>query len=86
MKVIDSKILVKVEKQTTYAEKAGGFVVPTDQDSRYEVAKVISVGEKVESIKIGDILYIMRGAGFEFSNEGEEYRVISIPDILIIKD
>lgn len=86
MHTIDSKILVQVMKEEAYTEKIGGFVVPSDDSNTVEKAKVISTGEKIESLKPGDIIYIQRGSGYKFKNNDEEYRVISIPDVIVVLD
>ena len=87
MRTIDSKILVEVTHEEAYTEKMGGFVVPSDDDS-VEKAKVLSTGEKIDavSLKPGDVIYIQRGSGYKFKNEGKEYRVISIPDVIVVLD
>ena len=81
MKVINSSILVKVEKGATM--KIGGLEVPADA-REYEVAKVYAVGEKVEGIKEGDTIYVYPGSGKKFTSEGEEYRVINSSEVIVV--
>lgn len=85
MKAIDSKILVKEEKQQDLAltERLGGFQIPVGA-GEFGVYKVLSVGEKVTSLKEGDVVYTYQNPGKEFKHEGKTYRVISIPDIIVV--
>lgn len=80
MKAIDTKILVQVDS-TTEKQKIGSFEMPVTE---YEVAKVLSVGEKLENIEPGDTALIYTGAGKEFTRDGQKYRVITINEIIVI--
>ncbi len=81
MKVINSNILLKVEKGATM--KIGGLEVPADA-REYEVGNVYSVGEKVEGIKEGDKIYFYSGSGKRFTQDGEEYRVINSSEVIVV--
>ena len=81
MKVIDSKILLKVRKGET--QKMGGLEIPIDA-KEYEIGEVLSVGEKVDGIKEGDIIYFYSGAGKYFTHEGEQYRVIVNSEVIVV--
>ena len=80
MKAIDSKILVQAEG-TTEKQKIGSFEMPVTE---YEVVKVLSVGEKLENIVVGDTALIYPGAGKEFTRDGQKYRVITVNEIIVI--
>lgn len=82
MKAIENKVLVQVQK-TGPTEKIGAFVLP-DDPSGLETATVLSVGEKVESVKEGDQVYIYGGAGKEFMKDGQKYRVVSLNEIVVV--
>ena len=83
MKTIDSKILVKeINKNEELVEKMGNFVIPGSTD--YDEVEVVSVGEKVEGVKTGDRILTYHGAGHSFRRDNTDYRVISIPDVLVI--
>lgn len=85
MKVIGEKVLVKVEKSDAYVQKVGGLSIPVGPGAgEYEVAKVLGVGEKVESVKEGDTLYMYFGSGKKFHHESEEFRVITLNEIIAI--
>ena len=84
MHVLDSKILVaKEEQQEEAVEKIGGFVIPSGNKS-YDVYKVVSVGDKIESLKEGEVIYTYPNPGTELKLAEGTYRVISLPDILVV--
>lgn len=86
MKVIDSKILLQVTKKCdgTCMQKIGDFSAPVDPKMAYWEAKVISVGEKVSEVKVGDTILIYPEAGKEFIYEDNKYRVITSSEIIAV--
>lgn len=85
LKVIGEKVLVRVDKSCTCTQKIGGLEIPVGPAAgEFEIAHVIGVGEKVESVKEGDTMYIYFGAGKKFLHENEEYRVITLNEIIVI--
>ena len=82
MKVIQSKVLVIVDKDTM-TQKIGNFSVPV---SDYEKAKVVEVGEEVGSdvLKSGDTVLIYPNTGKQFTHDGTEYRVITLNEIIVV--
>lgn len=84
MKAIDSKILVKEVKQEELQEKIGDLIVPVGSTKDKMLFEVISVGEKVDSLKEGDRVLTYYDPGHKFKQDGNEYRVISISDILVV--
>lgn len=80
MKVIQSKVLVIVNKDTM-TQKIGNFSVPV---SDYEKAKVVGVGEEVGELKPDDIILIYPNSGKSFTHEGIEYRVITLNEIIVV--
>jgi len=83
MKVIDSKILIRVKKGDAATERFGGFEVPVGA-GEFEIGEVLSVGEKVVGLAEGDTIYFYKGSGKEFTHEGQKYRVITIPEVIVI--
>ena len=79
MKVIQSKVLVIVDKKDTI----GNFVVPA---SECEKAEVIGVGEEVSEgvLKPGDTILIYPNTGKSFTQDGTEYRVITLNEIIVV--
>lgn len=89
MKAVDSKIIVTKKDDSGLVEKekvAGLYEVPVTGLANFETYEVLSVGEKVESVKAGDILATYKNPGHEFRYNGKSYRAISIPDILAVID
>lgn len=84
MKAIDSKILVKEIKQEELQEKIGDLIVPAGSTKDKMLFEVVSVGEKVDSLKEGDRVLTYYDPGHKFKQDGNEYRVISISDILVV--
>lgn len=86
MKVVDTKILVEEEKiqDPVLKEKLGGIEVPVGE-GQFDTFKVISVGDKVDGINEGDIVFTYPGAGHKFNYEGHKYNVVTISDILVIR-
>ena len=84
MRAIDSKILVKEIKQEELQEKIGDLVVPVGSSKDKMTFEVISVGEKVESLKPGDKILTYYDPGHTFKQDNVEYRIISVPDILVV--
>lgn len=80
MKAVDTRILVQ-KKGTQEKEKFGTFEVNVTE---YETVEIISVGEKIESVKAGDTALIYPGAGHEFMKDGQKYKVISLNEIIVI--
>ena len=83
MKVIDSRVLVEGQPSGGPTEKIGAFELPSDP-SGMDTAVVLSVGEKVEGVSVGDKVYIYSGAGKEFMQDGKKLRVISSSEIIVI--
>ena len=85
MKAIESKILVVKENQQDekLTEKLGGFEVPVGA-GEFETYRVVSVGEKIDSLKEGDVIFTYINPGHRISYEGIEYKVISITVVLAV--
>ena len=83
MKVIKSNVLCKEIKSDSPVTKINGFVIPEDQ-REYTKAEVISFGDEVSGLSVGDIIYIYPKAGKEIEIEGEKYRVINISEVILI--
>ncbi len=86
LKVIGEKVLIKVEKNTEQCtQKIGTLSIPVGPSAQeYEIAEVIGVGDKVENVKPGEKMYIYFGSGKKFVHSGEEYRVITLNEIIVI--
>jgi co-chaperonin GroES (HSP10) len=84
MKAIGSKILVKEVEQEVLQEKIGNLTVPVGNSKEKMLCEVLSVGEEIKGLKPGDKIYTYYDPGHKFREAGEEYRIISLPDILVV--
>lgn len=84
MKAIGSKILVKEVEQEVLQEKIGNLTVPVGNSKEKMLCEVLSVGEEIKGLKSGDKIYTYYDPGHKFREAGEEYRIISLPDILVV--
>lgn len=84
MKVLKSNVLCKeIESENSPITKIGDFVIP-DSGKEYIECEVISIGEEVSGVSIGDKIYIYPKSGKEVSVDGEKYRVINISEIILV--
>ena len=83
MKVLDSRVLLQVEKACT--QKIGEIEINVGV-GEFERATVIAVGPdiKEEVLKAGDVVYIYPGAGKKIIHEDNEYRVVTTSEVIVI--
>ena len=82
MKVVESRVIVKVDKEAL-KQKIGNFEI-SEGVNDYEKAEVVAVGPKVENITPGEHVYIYKGAGKAFKIDDVEYRTITLNEIIVI--
>ena len=84
MKAVNHYIIVK--KIKTEQKKVAGLIMTEniDDDNRYIKAKAISVGNLVEGIKDGDVVYYDKHAGHGVQYEETLYYVIRNVDVVLI--
>ena len=84
MKAVNNYIIVK--KIKTEQKKVAGLIVTEDidDDNRYIKAKAISVGNLVEGIKDGDVVYYDKHAGHGVQYKETLYYVIRNVDVVLI--
>jgi co-chaperonin GroES (HSP10) len=86
MKAINDYIVVEQikEQKTT----SGGLLLTddTDSDNRYKKAKVISVGNLAEMVKIGGVVMYDMHAGHDISFDDIMYRVIKLRDVVLVDE
>ena len=78
---------VIVDKIKEGPKKVGGLILTdeTDETNRYKKARIVSVGNLVEMITKGDMIYYDAMAGHDISYEDVMYRVIRMRDIVIVE-
>ena len=84
MKAVNYYLIV--EKIKDEEKKVGGLILTeeTDDDNRYLKAKVISIGNIVEGVKEGDIIYYDKHAGHGIQHKDKFYGVIKQQDVVLI--
>jgi len=78
---------VIVDKIKEGPKKVGGLILTdeTDETNRYRKANIISVGNMVEIVKEGDVIYYDGVAGHDIAYNDEFYRVIRMRDIVLVE-
>ena len=78
---------VIVDKIKEGPKKVGGLILTdeTDESNRYKKANIISVGNLVEGIKNGDVIFYDKHAGHDIGYNDELYRVIRMRDIVLVE-
>jgi len=78
---------IVIDKIKEAPKKVGGIELTEKQDSdiRYLKGKVISAGDKVTSIKEGDIIRYDRHAGFGIEWKDNFHVVITVKDVVIVE-
>ena len=84
MKAINHYVIIDRIKEEP--KKTNGLLLMEQhQDEiRYRKAKVLSVGNMVEGLNEGDLIYYDRHAGYGVELEGKLYFVIKSQDVVVV--
>ena len=84
MKAVNYYIIIEIIKEGP--KKVGGLILTDEvnEDNRYIKAKVISIGNLVEGIKDGDIVYYDKHSGHGIQHKDKFYGVIKQMDVVLI--
>jgi co-chaperonin GroES (HSP10) len=84
MKAVNHYIII--ERIEIGPKKVGGLILTEDIDkeNRYLKAKVISIGDNVQGINEGDIVYYDKNAGHGIQHKDKFYYVIRQMDVVLI--
>ena len=84
MKAVNYYLIIDMIKDEP--TKVGGLILTeeTDEDNRYLKANVISVGNLVEGINEGDVVYYDKHAGHGIQHKSKFYGVIKQMDVVLI--
>ena len=84
MKAVNYYLIIDIIKDEP--QKVGGLILTeeVDDDNRYLKAKVISIGNIVEGIKEGDVIYYDKHAGHGIQHKDKFYHVIKQQDVVLI--
>jgi chaperonin GroES len=83
IKALGTNILIQLDKKEEEVKKSG-IIVPTDSVEDKKYASVVSVGQLVMEIKVGDVVMFNPFSGTPIKDNGIEYLFISEDDILAI--
>jgi co-chaperonin GroES (HSP10) len=84
MKLIGLNILIVPQEEETKS-KGGLLMTASDtKELRYKKAVVVSVGNLVDGIQPGDIIYFDRSAGHSIRINEDLYTVITIRDVVVV--
>ena len=85
MQAINDYVIVNIVKEGP--KKVGGLILTeeTDETNRYRKANIVSVGNMVEIVTRGDIIYYDAIAGHDIAYNDTMYRVIRARDIVIVE-
>ena len=85
MQAINDYVIVDIIKEEP--KKVSGLILTdeTDEDTRYKKANIISVGNLVEGVKEGDVIFYDKHAGHDIGYNDELYRVIRMRDIVLVE-
>ncbi len=75
----DRLLVERVEEENT---TASGIIIPNNAKEKPSKAKVLAIGEEVETIHVNDIVVFGKYAGTELSLDDKEYLVLEISDVL----
>ena len=83
MKAVNYYLIIDMIKEEP---KVGGLILTdqTNEDNRYLKAKVVSIGNLVEGIKEGDVIYYDKHAGHGIQHKDKFYGVIKQMDVVLI--
>ena len=83
MKAVNNYLIIDMIKEEP---KVGGLILTDEinEDNRYLKAKVVSIGNNVEGIKEGDIIYYDKHAGHGIQHKDKFYGVIKQQDVVLI--
>ena len=83
MKAVNHYLIIDMIKEEP---KVGGLILTdeTNEDNRYLKAKVVSIGNNVEGIEEGDIIYYDKHAGHGIQHKDTFYGVIKQTDVVLI--
>ena len=84
MKAVNHYIIIDMIKKEP--KKVGGLILTEelDDDNRYLKAKVVSIGNLVEGIEEGDVIYYDKHAGHGIQHKDKFYGVIKQMDVVLI--
>ena len=82
IKPLGERVLVKMDK--VEEKTAGGIFIPQTAQEKTQIAVVEAIGDEVKTLKVGDKILHDKYAGTTFKQDGEEYLILNIKDVLAV--
>lgn len=82
VKPLGERVLVKTDKAEE--KTASGLFIPQTSQEKTQFASVISVGNDVKSVKVGDKILHDKYAGTALKLDNEDYLILKEEDILAV--
>jgi|TARA_R110000796_G_scaffold204020_1_gene320213 co-chaperonin GroES (HSP10) len=86
MKAVGSFIIIKDEEVIQKNELGLIMTEQSDNNIRYVVGEVVTVGEDVKEVKSGQFVYFDKISGSELRVKGQKYKAIRERDVVITMD
>lgn len=83
MKVLDARVLLKIEELEAPVTKIGDIEIK-EEKPQWEKGEVIEFGENCTGLEKGDKVFIYPGSGKSVKVDGQDYRVVSSSEIIVV--
>ena len=85
MQAVNDYVIIDIIKEGP--KKVGGLILTdeTDETNRYKKAKIVSIGEMVKMVEVGNSIYYDAIAWHDIAYNDNMYRVIRARDIVIVE-
>jgi len=83
MRVVLSNILVKEIKEDI--KSSAGIILGDGQDVKFHRGVIKAVGENIDKVKEGDVVYFDRHRIYPINYEGEEFLVMNYENIVLVE-
>tara|TARA_R100000458_G_C8043722_1_gene93951 strand:+ start:123 stop:380 length:258 start_codon:yes stop_codon:yes gene_type:complete len=85
MRAVNYYIVIKPQKKEEINVRGLLLTEKTDKDNRYLKGEIITAGNLVEGVDVGDVVYYDKAAGYGIRWDDNEYKVIKAQDIVLVE-
>ncbi len=85
LKPLAKRVVVRVKEAEE--KTAGGFVLPSSAQEKQQIGEVVALGPEIESedgVKVGDQVIYKSYAGTEVTDQGEDYLIVELKEVLAV--
>ena len=91
LRPIGDRVVVKIIEDTE--QTSGGIFIPDSAKEKPQKGEVVAVGEGKKNdkgerealdVKVGEVVLYAKYAGTDVKNDGVEYKILSVKDILAV--